>query len=338
MKNIKISKNTKFTLVIFGGFILALVLIPVIINTAVTPDYSESSAIGELDVVGKDFYENGATSGMIWDDTTESFYITVHRNETDEFQLIEFERYIVGVVAAEMPALFARGALQAQAIAARTYAMRIFQHQDYILDTVMHQVYLDNYQLQDRWGDEFELHLATIMEAVNSTRGLVLMYDGELITPLFFAMSNGATENSEDVFVADRPYLRSVLSPGYENLVNFTYEESFSVGELRYIFGDSTITTENVEVFEHSQGGNVTEVRIGERLFAGREVREMLGLRSAAFTISIDADSRIIFTTQGHGHGVGMSQHGANIMAQNGYSFEEILRHFYQNVTIERKN
>jgi len=333
---IKFSKNTKFTFAIFGGFIFALVLIPVIITATVSPNYENLNGIEDVDVTVHDFYENGVTN-IIWDDETESFYITVYRTDASEFQTIEFEQYIVGVVAAEMPALFERGALQAQAIAARTYAMRILQHHDYILDTVMHQVYLDNYQLKDRWGDNFSLHLSTIKEAVNSTRGLVLKYGGELITPMFFAMSNGATENSEDVFVAERPYLRSVPSLGYEHLNNFTHDESFSVGELRYIFGDTSITTNNIEVLLHSQGGNVSEVRIGERMYTGREVREMLGLRSASFEIFVDGDNRITFTTRGHGHGVGMSQHGANVMAQNGYSFEEILRHFYQNVEIREK-
>ena len=335
-RRINLSKNTQLALAIVGGFIFALVLIPVIIVAAFSTGYDVIVEGEGPDFNVNDIDENNA-SGFEWCDETEGFYIMVYRSATSEFQLIEFERYIVGVVAAEMPALFERGALQAQAIAARTYAMRILQHQDYILDTVMHQVYLDDNQLQDRWGDNFALHLSTIMEAVDSTRGLVLKYDGDLITPMFFAMSSGATENSEDVFPTERPYLRSVASLGYEHLDSFTHNESFSIGELRYIFGDSTITTTNIEILEHSEGGNVLEVRIGNRLYTGREVREKLGLRSAAFELTIDDENRIVFTTFGHGHGVGMSQHGANIMAQSGYSFTEILKHFYQNVEIREK-
>jgi len=206
-----------------------------------------------------------------------------------------------------------------------------------MLDTVMHQVYLDDDQLRERWGEQFDRHFATIEEAVNSTRGLVIKYDNQLITPMFFAMSSGATENSEDVFVSARPYLRSVASLGYEDRADFSYNESFTVEELQYIFSDNGITTTNIEILQHSVGGNVTEIRIGNRRYTGREVREMLGLRSAAFELSFNSDNRITFTTFGHGHGVGMSQHGANIMARNGYNYREILKHFYQNVTIVAK-
>ena len=333
---LNLSKNTKFTLAIFGGFLFALVSIPMIISATVAPATIDGELAHEPDVAADDFYENGST-GFIWNDETESFYITVHRSVTDEFETIEFERYIVGVVAAEMPALFERGALQAQAIAARTYAIRILQHDDYILDTVMHQVYLDDDQLKERWGDDFTRHLSTIMEAVDSTRGLVLKYDGELITPLFFAMSSGATENSEDFFQNARPYLRSVTSAGYEHLDNFAVSEVFSITDLQEAFNDDQITTGNIQILAHSAGGNITEIRIGNSIYTGREVRETLGLRSAAFSLEINDDTeRITITTYGHGHGVGMSQHGANVMARNGYSFEEILKHFYQNVTIKK--
>ena len=236
-----------------------------------------------------------------------------------------------------MPALFELDALRAQAIAARTYAMRILEHEDYILDTVMHQVFLDDDQLRTRWGDNFDIHFVKIEEAVMSTRGIVLMYDNELITPMFFAMSSGATENSEDVFATKRPYLRSVASTGYEDHDNFETLEVFTIDELREAFGDLSITEDNLRVQGYSGGGNVDEVRIGAETYTGREVREILGLRSAAFSISYGRRG-ITFTTYGNGHGVGMSQHGANVMAQNGHDYVEILQHFYQNVTLVEKS
>jgi len=323
-RKINLSLNMKIALGIASGFLLTLILIPVFFVLATAAEVEENDNYVEIESI-EPAYE------------VENFYITVLRTERDEFETIEFERYIIGVVAAEMPALFELDALRAQAIAARTYAMRILEHENYILDTVMHQVFLDDDQLQERWGNDFDIHFATIEEAVNSTKGLVLTYDNELITPMFFAMSSGATENSEDVFSSARPYLRSVASPGYEDRSNFSVSERFTVEELREAFEDDNITRDNISILAHSEGGNVSEIKIGTQLYTGRQVREILGLRSAAFSISTSRRG-VTFTTYGHGHGVGMSQHGANAMARLGYDYEEILQHFYQNVLIVEKN
>ena len=327
-KDIKLSSNTKIALGVTCGFILTLVMIPVLFVSATTSEIIEydSNSTKISQIAGNDELEE-----------TDNFYITVYRSQTSQHQTIELERYLIGVVAAEMPALFELDALRAQAVAARTYAMRILKHEDYILDTVMHQVFLDDDQLKERWGDSFDLHFATIEEAVTSTRGIVLEYDDELITPMFFAMSSGATENSEDVFSAKRPYLRSVTSTGYENRANFSVEETFTIDDLKLAFDDSSIAEDSISVLRHSEGGNVDKIRIGANTYTGREVRETLGLRSAAFSIS-NGRRGITFTTYGNGHGVGMSQYGANEMARNGYNYIDILQHFYQNVTLVEKS
>jgi len=275
----------------------------------------------------------GSMSGEV---TEEDFIVTVYRSQTSEYEEIELERYLIGVVAAEMPALFDMEALRAQAIAARTYVVRILENRDYILDTVMHQAFLDEDQLRERWGDSFDRHFEVIEEAVTSTRGIVLEYDGNLITPMFFAMSSGATENSEDVFSSARPYLRSVASLGYEDHENFAVETRFSVDQLRTIFDDDTITRNNIEIREVSEGGNVLEIEMGSNTYSGREVREILGLRSASFRVET-SQRGVTITTYGNGHGVGMSQHGANVLAQNGYTYVEILQHFYQGVELVEK-
>ena len=331
----KKSANIKITLGIVGGFILALVMIPVLFALAWLVIRPESDRLPTQTIQEVEISEISEEMEEIEED---SFYITVFRTEASEFQEIEFERYLIGVVAAEMPALFELEALRAQAIAARTYAMRILEHDDYILDTVMHQVFLGDDQLRERWGDDFDAHFATIEEAVTSTKGIVLIYDDELITPMFFAMSSGATENSEDVFGIERPYLRSVASTGYEDRDNFAVSETFTIDELREAFTDESIAADNILVQGLSEGGNVDEIGIGAKTYTGREVRETLGLRSAAFSISNSRRGGITFTTYGHGHGVGMSQHGANAMAQNGADYVEILTHFYQNVTLKEKN
>jgi len=323
-KKINLSLNTKIALGITSGFLLTLIMIPVLFVLATGEDVSRVP-------------DESLEASLSTPPQTDNFHITVFRTEKNEFETIEFERYIIGVVAAEMPALFHIEALRAQAIAARTYALRILDHEDHILDTVMHQVFLDDAQLKERWGKDFDLHFSTIEKAVTSTTGLVLTYEDELITPMFFAMSSGATENSEDVFTGIRPYLRSVPSVGYENHANFSVRERFTLEELREAFNDETITRNNISINTHSEGGNVSEVTIGEHSYTGREVREILGLRSAAFSIT-SSRRGVSFTTYGHGHGVGMSQHGANAMGRDGYSYEEILQHFYQGVTLIEKN
>lgn len=329
------NQNVRLGLAILGGFIFALILIPKLaITFMISPDTNETDS-QIADFSGENF---GLPSSTTAPASMPTVYITLYRDAIGQFQEIEFEQYLIGVVAAEMPALFAPAALQAQAIAARTYAMRILEHYDYLVDTKMHQVFFDNDQLRDRWGVDFEHHLATITAAVESTRGLVLKYNNELITPMFFAMSSGATENSEEVFTTARPYLRSVASLGYMHLDNFAVSERFTITELQEIFNDNQVTTSNIMILAHSTGGNIAEVRFGNKIYTGREVRELLGLRSASFSLVIDVVANIVtITSYGHGHGVGMSQHGANVMAQNGYSYEAILQHFYQNVVIENK-
>lgn len=319
----KLDNRTRLTLTIVAGFICVFIMIPVIFVSLATPTTVEAVPLESIEL-------------YTYDEPEGNDYITVYRTETSEFQEIEFERYLIGVVAAEMPALFELDALRAQAIAARTYAMRILEHDDYILDTIMHQVFLDNDQLRERWGDAFEVHFSTIEEAVMSTQGIVLTYNDALITPMFFAMSSGTTENSEDVFQSRRPYLRSVESSGYEDHANFAVEEGFTIEDLRVAFGDTEITTDNVIILQTSVGGNVDQIQMGSSIVAGRDVREILGLRSAAFSIET-VEGGIIFTTYGNGHGVGMSQHGANVMAQNGFDYTEILQHFYQNVRLVEK-
>ena len=322
--------STRLALTFVAGFIFIFIMIPVTLVTFATP---HTEQIHKEEIIPQEEMLQQEQQ----QEPENDFYITVYRSELSEFQEIEFERYLVGVVAAEMPALFELDALRAQAIAARTYAMRILEHEDFISDTVTHQVFLDEDQLKVRWGDAFELYFGIIEEAVKSTQGIVLIYDGELITPMFFAMSSGATENSEDVFSTARPYLRSVESRGYDDHDNFAVEVGFAIEDLRVAFEDAEITTENIIILQTSEGGNVSQIQIGNEIFSGRDVREILGLYSAAFRIDT-VEGGIIFTTYGNGHGVGMSQRGANVMAQNGFDYTEILQHYYQNVTLEEKS
>ncbi len=268
---------------------------------------------------------------------------------------IDLEEYIKSVVAGEMPGEFEEEALKAQAVAARTYAMSRMKlygesgHPDHpqapLCDGVHCQVYISYEKLKDIKTSEWILkYWGKISKAVESTRGQVMIYQEELVDqPLFHSTSGGKTENSEDVFITAVPYLRSVESPFEHEAPYFNDSATISLNEFRSQvaakYKNLSIDLNNVEnsvkILEHSSGGRVSKMQVGNLILSGRDVREMLGLRSANFTVEVNGD-KITFKTTGYGHGVGMSQWGANGMAGNGADYTEILKHFYQGVEIRK--
>ncbi len=253
---------------------------------------------------------------------------------------INLEDYIVGVVAAEMPASFDMEALKAQAVAARTYAMykKETRNLDYdLVIGVSDQAYQNNKQLLDKWGLSFFNYFLKVRDAVLTTKNEILTYEGEVINAFYFAMSNGYTENSELVFQEDLPYLNSVPSTWEdESLNNYEVTSSISKEEFCTSLG---ITCEQIEIkdIERSNANRVLNITINNQVFEGTTVRQKLGLRSTDFEIEI-VDNNVQITTKGYGHGVGMSQYGANGMAKDGYTYEEILKYYYQNTEIEKIN
>jgi len=256
-------------------------------------------------------------------------------------ELCPFERYLVGVVAAEVPALFHMEALRAQAVAARTYAIYSMSALEmYKFDhgriSEIWQAYLTEAEMRRRWGHDFDSHFGTIWEAVASTRGEVLVYDDEPILAVYHAFSGGQTEYSENVWSAPRPYLRSVNSDFYTYRADFEYTHEFSNSEfvslLRSVFPNIELESSNIAaqiiINERSAAGYIQRITIGNQTMDATQLRNILGLRSTNFTITQNSDS-IAFRTRGHGHGVGMSQVGANALARRGYSYIEILKHYF---------
>ncbi|MBQ9931319.1 MAG: stage II sporulation protein D [Firmicutes bacterium] len=280
-----------------------------------------------------------------------SVEISLWRDQTEEVVTLDLEDYAAGVVAGEMPGTFAPEALKAQAVAARTYALARMQKAEVsgnpgehpaapLCDTTHCQVYRSPEELADLKGKAWmKKEWVCILAAAEDTAGQVMTYQGNLVEqPLFHSSSGGKTENSEDVFVSAVPYLRSVSSD-YEGEAPYQKEDAaFPLEEFRSkikkAFGDpGGISEGNVRVLEHSEGGRVSRIQVGSLTLTGRQVRETLGLRSADFTVSFE-DGTIIFTTKGYGHGVGMSQWGANGMAQAGYDYRAILQHYYSGVEV----
>ncbi|WP_281883112.1 stage II sporulation protein D [Paenibacillus sp. YYML68] len=280
-----------------------------------------------------------------------SVQIPVHRSGSQVIERIELEQYVLGVVAGEMPIEFELEALKAQALAARTYIVRKLAigggtGQDaqvasgaVVSDTTAHQVYVSPEELRNRWGsDKYETYMAKLRKAVEGTRDQVITYKGEPIDASYFSTSNGYTENSEDYWNVEVPYLRSVaspwdakLSPRYKETVSFTAKELQQKLALPAAVPALAGSKQGLRIIELSEGNRIKRLTAGGKTFTGREFRERLGLNSSQFQWSYEK-GKWTFTTFGYGHGVGMSQWGANGMAREGKTADDIIRHYYTGV------
>mgnify|MGYP001654180440 FL=1 len=258
--------------------------------------------------------------------------VTVYRNNGKIINL-ELEEYVLGVVGAEMPASFNIEALKAQAILARTYALKSIKNGKKLTDTVSTQAYKDNSELQKLWKNDYTKYYEKIKKAVNETKGKVILYNNEYIDAVYHSTSNGKTENSKNVWKNILPYLVSVDSSWDKNVKSYKKETIFEINEFCNILKldvEEPITYEII----HNETGRVRQITINNKTFAGTEFRNLLKLRSTDFEIEIN-DEKVKVTTYGYGHGVGMSQYGANEMAKQGYSYIQILKHYYTGVVIK---
>ncbi len=252
-----------------------------------------------------------------------------------DVKVLPLEDYVIGVVAGEMPASFEVEALKAQAVASRTFALYKKKKSGTVFDITSgtdSQVYAKEEEMRKKWGNEYQKYYDKIKRAVDETEGEVLVYKGDLIEAFYFSMSSGSTNDAAGVFGENRDYLKSVTSEydnaslrGYETSVSFSLEEFKNRLDL---------SCENVIVNEirRSESHYVEEITICDRKYTGASVRSFLGLRSADFDIEVEDEIEIV--TRGYGHGVGMSQYGANGYAKSGYSYDEILKHYYRGVEI----
>jgi len=257
-------------------------------------------------------------------------------------ETVPLELYVRGVTAAEMPAGFELEALKAQAIAARTYIVKRLRDGEKagesgveadIDDSVSHQVYLPVVQLL---GGRSGAELGKLNRAVRETAGMIVTYEGEPIQAAFFSTSNGYTENSEDYWQVKLPYLRSVPSPwDVELSPRFKDTVAMKLSEFYRRLGVKAKGRPSIAIEEWTAGRRIKTLRVGSRSFGGREVREKLGLRSSQFSWRVEGDT-IRLTSYGSGHGVGMSQWGANGLALEGKTAADILSYYYTGVRIER--
>jgi stage II sporulation protein D len=273
--------------------------------------------------------------------------VKVYRTNKKTVETVPLETYIEGVVAAEMPAEFEMEALKAQAMAARTYIVRRLSAKKFddvpagaqVLDTVKHQAYVDEQQRRELWKEQFDWKNGRIRQAVQATAGVVLTYQGEPIDATFFSTSNGFTENASEYFEKPVPYLKSVASPWDIQSPSYEKTQVLTVADLEQKLGvriaqEASTGGDWYRIVERTTGNRVGKISIGGKAFSGREFRERLGLNSSAFSMELRG-GKVYITTKGYGHGVGMSQWGANGMAKAGKNAEQIVKYFYQGISLQ---
>lgn len=258
------------------------------------------------------------------------------------------EEYLLGVVRAEMPASFEPEALKAQAVAARTYTLYKMttggNHNptaDICTDSTCCQAYLDAASAMENWGAQAAVYEKKVAQAVADTAGQAVLYGGQPILAVFHAASAGLTREAGEVWSSDLPYLQAVPSAeaGAE-IPNYYSRAEFSTAAFREkivaAYGAADLSGSPREWMTGAvtdSAGNIKTVKVGGVTVRGSALRALLGLRSACFTWEVQGDSLVFFVT-GYGHGVGLSQHGANQMAKNGADWQEILLHYYTDVSI----
>ena len=240
---------------------------------------------------------------------------------------LKIEEYLIGVVACEMPASFHEEALKAQAVSARTYLYNELSKDLNKQLTDDDQCFNTVDEMKNKWKDEYEKYYEKISNAVKNTKDLVMKKDGNLFKSYYFSTSNGYTESSLSVF--NEQLLDSVSSEWDKYANNYEVNTTFNRSSLEKILGSFS----KIEIISRNNTNHVLEVKVDDKTYTGIEFRKLLNLRSTDFTIKQDNDNYII-TTKGYGHGVGMSQYGANYLANNNYNYQEILEYYYQNIEI----
>ena len=319
-------------LILCAGLWLAVFVSPLfaVKNTEVGEQIAvETSAPGNIESAAKDA----------------QMKITVWDGETVE--TLALDEYLQGVVASEMPALFPEEALKAQAVAARTYALNRASvtpdksHNGAMLCTnpAHCKAYKPLAVAAANWGISREQYSDKIINAVSSTDGEILLYDGKPISAVFHSASAGKTERAADVWGSDVPYLQSVESfgeqeaPAYYGTVEIPADEFKAAFEKKWSGGDFSEAPDKwFKNSTRSEAGGVVSVYVGGVKLSGNQVRSLVGLRSANFTVKFK-DGKLIFDTLGYGHCVGMSQYGARAMAKQGKNYREILSWYYKGIS-----
>ncbi len=281
---------------------------------------------------------------------TDSVYVkedkqTVLVNYGTQILETDIEEYIIGVVAGEVYPSYEMEALKAQAVAARTYLVYKAEKGgcanggDICTESAHCQAYKSDEKMRLQWGEHYEEYYAKIKQAVYATKGQIIKYDGKSICALYHSSSVGQTEDCVAVFGGTYPYLKSVSTQisesnnEYSKSMTFTKEEFLEKVNPAFNIELNDI---DIKIISYTASGRASTVKLGEKSVKATELRKVLGLRSTDFTFET-GENEITFIMKGYGHGVGMSQVGAQEMAKNGTSYVEILTHYYTGTVVEKK-
>ncbi len=304
------------------------------------------------DIIKNEYEENNKTKQIIYEKVNlDSPTINIYNHIEGKTQKMDIEQYLYGVLSSEMPSTFNEQALKAQALAARTYVIYKLENNitaghsgaTVCTDSTHCQAYKSYEDLKQAKGNEWiKNDYLKIKKAVDDTKGQIIVYEDRPILPLYFSTSSGKTENSEDVFTTQYPYLVSVdsenetQSPRYLNTYSLTNNQFIKYIKSKY--PQINISQENlddqIKILDRTQSGSVKNIEVGNIKISGIDMRKTLNLNSTNFTIECE-DNKVNFTTKGYGHGVGMSQWGAQTMSQNGYNYDDIIFHYYTGVNIK---
>lgn len=259
--------------------------------------------------------------------------------------------FTYGAVCAEIPYTFNTEMLKAQAVASYTYYSRLRQQErqnpsenlygaDFSCDLSIGEGFATESILKERWGDNYDKNINIVKNAVNNVIGEVLVYDNDLALTCYHAISYGVTENSENIFSQSLPYLKSVASSGDVFVNGYCTKSEFTADEIKKLFNNYTVNLDSnmnnwIKINSCSNAGTVLQTTVGNKTFTGLEIRNILSLRSANFTVVYN-QGKFVFTVYGYGHSVGMSQWGGQYMAEQGANYKEILSTYYQGTTINK--
>lgn len=278
--------------------------------------------------------------------TKEEETISVFRTTDQTTVDITLFEYVCGSVAAEMPLAYDDEAIKAQAVACYTNALRLKEsgaeeNGDISDNTAVHQGYINEEERREKWGDDFEKYEKKLQDAVRAVEGKALYYDGKLCVASFYAISSGKTETAENIWGAKVPYLVSVesagdhLAKGYSSSLTLNTDDFYNCLKALDASSQKPDSLKDIiRITSASPSGTVLKATVNGKEYTGEEIRSAFSLRSPVFTVKSDEDT-LTFSVSGYGHGVGMSQYGADYYAKQGYTYEEILTHYYTDAQIK---
>lgn len=338
----------KNPLLILAGIACSCIAIPILLSLNFDKDSSDDNQRIKI-TIGERIEKNNASNYETID--LEAPIVKVYNHKKGAVESKNIETYLYGVLSGEMSAKFDIEALKAQAIAARTFVMYKKEnpsssgHNTSVVctDYTHCQEYKSYEELKETNGVKWiNQYYDKIKQAVDETKGQILTYNNKPILPLYFSTSSGKTENSEEVFSSKHTYLQSVESPYDDESPKYTSQVTVSkskfINTINSSYSGTNLTLNNLEkevkIISNSTGGSVDKIKIGKKQLTGINIRSLFNLNSANFEIDFEKDN-VVFNVKGYGHGVGMSQWGAEGMAKEGFLCYDILKHYYTGVDIK---